>query len=958
MDETAMEILFDGKHGLSLKQGLNKLYKDKTLCDVTLTSSDGIDIQAHWLVLAAHSDFLRHLAVSRNVMQFMVSDTGSLKLNIDSEILKMILDYLYTGELVVTKDSLHKIKQAAKVLQLSKALALLERSHLSCLGDQSYEAESEILQPTELPLSPVLELQQLPSQQDQGFAVVGTLTQSPASYSRVQSMQAPFVQVPSTASPMASSQGHLQGQQHDTDCHRLEQAAPSFQEEASLQPTIVSVESLNGHQTAFSPPSFCNAYLHQRPHTKDSSHEQPSVSSGKDGEVYSQQEGKLKNTSMEVSPSRELFMTNGQGDDLYGNTNQGVHSTDLATSPKEQDAFSEPSCVSPEHEDLDSSEPGRRRSEPIRPYLDEDMNAGGRSQGRPLKSCFSFRSVGKDRSAVLRRRGRPQKVVKGLGLDILKRQCPKSQCPSVKYVNLCTKKKVSKIPAIEKQMNHDESSASVVLEVVSTNMFPEEGLLNEQPEGESSQSRVKYTSEDLTAQNGSSYLNGSSSTSGDCEVDLGLVKTEQPDAESGDLDYVIYENADTSDTDSCGRSFNRVDDTSLTQGQPYTGQINGTRHRRGKKRKGKVRNCRVRNNITSKLQIHSSSGSKSYHKLRSALKSKYLLSHYVHNMCIWKTEMSPFQCKVCKGTFKHLSYLKYHCLSKHLTVKRQKVKPQIRALTQSLPSIQAALMEDSSVPAPHPPGSSWTLRTSGKPWTKGTSQTAGSDGKFKRTRRRKAWKFVLPTINKGSGKEGERRISRRMSTKLDHTTNNSLLQDEDRHQQNVVFDNNIPSTSGDNTSFTVSDESEKSLLIGGKSMKKGKYNSARYHCDNCAKPFHFKSNMLRHLKFCNRPKVKDKKISQGKVIGRPKKIPSSSVVADVKKSPNGRATNLQMIVKYINGTTCTLCNKTFSRADTTRMHIRAVHFQQKRFTCVCNEVFSWSAALSVHKKTCSSFISQ
>ncbi|XP_046362473.1 uncharacterized protein LOC124139454 isoform X2 [Haliotis rufescens] len=889
MDETAMEILFDGKHGLSLKQGLNKLYKDKTLCDVTLTSSDGIDIQAHWLVLAAHSDFLRHLAVSRNVMQFMVSDTGSLKLNIDSEILKMILDYLYTGELVVTKDSLHKIKQAAKVLQLSKALALLERSHLSCLGDQSYEAESEILQPTELPLSPVLELQQLPSQQDQGFAVVGTLTQSPASYSRVQSMQAPFVQVPSTASPMASSQGHLQGQQHDTDCHRLEQAAPSFQEEASLQPTIVSVESLNGHQTAFSPPSFCNAYLHQRPHTKDSSHEQPSVSSGKDGEVYSQQEGKLKNTSMEVSPSRELFMTNGQGDDLYGNTNQGVHSTDLATSPKEQDAFSEPSCVSPEHEDLDSSEPGRRRSEPIRPYLDEDMNAGGRSQGRPLKSCFSFRSVGKDRSAVLRRRGRPQKVVKGLGLDILKRQCPKSQCPSVKYVNLCTKKKVSKIPAIEKQMNHDESSASVVLEVVSTNMFPEEGLLNEQPEGESSQSRVKYTSEDLTAQNGSSYLNGSSSTSGDCEVDLGLVKTEQPDAESGDLDYVIYENADTSDTDSCGRSFNRVDDTSLTQGQPYTGQINGTRHRRGKKRKGKVRNCRVRNNITSKLQIHSSSGSKSYHKLRSALKT---------------------------------------------------------------------LMEDSSVPAPHPPGSSWTLRTSGKPWTKGTSQTAGSDGKFKRTRRRKAWKFVLPTINKGSGKEGERRISRRMSTKLDHTTNNSLLQDEDRHQQNVVFDNNIPSTSGDNTSFTVSDESEKSLLIGGKSMKKGKYNSARYHCDNCAKPFHFKSNMLRHLKFCNRPKVKDKKISQGKVIGRPKKIPSSSVVADVKKSPNGRATNLQMIVKYINGTTCTLCNKTFSRADTTRMHIRAVHFQQKRFTCVCNEVFSWSAALSVHKKTCSSFISQ
>ncbi|XP_046560957.1 uncharacterized protein LOC124269991 [Haliotis rubra] len=284
MDETAMEILFDGKHGLSLKQGLNRLYKDKTLCDVTLTSSDGVDIQAHWLVLAAHSDFLRHLAVSRNVMQSIVSDTGSLKLNIESEILKMMLDYLYTGELVVTKDTLHKIKMAAKVLQLSKALALLEQSHLSGLGDQSFEAESKILQPTASLQAPVIEQQQLQSPDDQGFAVMGTLTQSPASYGQVQSMQspAPFVQVQSTASPMLYSQGYLQSQHYDNDSHRMQQPATVLKEEASpLLPTILSVESISNSQTAFSSPSFSNAYLDQRPHTKDSSHEHESGEPGR-----------------------------------------------------------------------------------------------------------------------------------------------------------------------------------------------------------------------------------------------------------------------------------------------------------------------------------------------------------------------------------------------------------------------------------------------------------------------------------------------------------------------------------------------------------------------------------------------------------------------------------------------------------------------------------------------------
>ncbi|XP_046560944.1 uncharacterized protein LOC124269983 isoform X3 [Haliotis rubra] len=831
MDETAMEILFDGKHGLSLKQGFNRLYKDKALCDVTLTSSDGVDIQAHWLVLAAHSDFLQHLAVNRNAM---LSDTGSLKLNIESEILKMMLNYLYTGELVVTKDTLHKIKMAAKVLQLSKALALLEQSHLSGLGDQSFEAESKILQPTASLQAPVIEQQQLQSPDDQGFAVMGTLTQSPASYGQVQSMQspAPFVQVQSTASPMLYSQGYLQSQHYDNDSHRMQQPATVLKEEASpLQPTIISVESISDSQTAFSSPSFSNAYLDQRPHTTDSSHEQSSVSRGKGGVVCTQQEGHQQNVPMKISPCTEVSATNNLDHGLHGSTSQRVHSSDDATSHKAQIAFSEPSCVPPEHE---SGEPDRRRSEPTRQFLDEGQIVAGKRPGGDRNSWCLSRPAGKPKAVIQTKRGRP-----GTGFNV---NIPNFQCSSAKFATLSTRKNMS---ATEKQMNQNKSSGSVVLEAVKPYLCQKRSL-NEHKEGESSHLSAEVAAEDMTAQN------KCSSTRDSVEVDLLLVKTVQFDG----LDYAIYENPDTSDTDSSEKSL------------PHCAQ-------------DKARNCRARKIITSKHQKHSSQGSMSYYRLTSVLRSKYLLSQYVQNMCIWKTEMSPFRCKVCKRGFKHLSSLKYHCLSTHLS--------KVRRLKRNLPT--------------------------------------------------EALNATQPTITEGSGQVGEWRMSRRISTQQDHTANISLLQSgEDR--QHVVLDNTMPSTTADSTSR----ESEKKHFMQENSRTKEVYISPRYPCSNCGKPFHFKSNMLRHFKTCNEPKVKVEEIPHREVIGEPKKeptvqveeIPHREVIGEPKEIASSRRTadvkkssNSQLVRLYTNGATCTLCNKTFTRSDTTIRHIRTVHFKQK-----------------------------
>ncbi|XP_046560942.1 uncharacterized protein LOC124269983 isoform X1 [Haliotis rubra] len=792
MDETDMEILFDGKHGLSLKQGLNRLYKDKALCDVTLTSSDGVDIQAHWLVLAAHSDFLQHLAVNRNVV---LSDTGSLKLNIESEILKMMLNYLYTGELVVTKDTLHKIKMAAKVLQLSKALALLEQSHLSGLGDQSFEAESKILQPTASLQAPDLEQQQLQSPDDQGFAVMGTLTQSPASYGQVQSMQspAPFVQVQSTASPMLYSQGYLQSQHYDNDSHRMQQPATVLKEEASpLLPTILSVESISDSQTAFSSPSFSNAYLDQRPHTKDSSHE---------------------------------------------------------------------------HE---SGEPGRRRSEPTRQLLDEGQIVAGKRPGGDRNARCLFMSDGKDQAVIQTKRGRPKKK---FNVNI-----PIFQCSSAKFVTLSTRKNMS---ATKKKMNQNKSSGSVVLEAVKPYLCQKRSL-NEHKEGESSHKSAEVAAEHMTAQN------KCSSTRDSVEVDLGLVKTEQFDG----LDYAIYENPDTSDTDSCGNSLSHC-------------------------AQDKARNCRARKIITSKLQKHSSS--MSYYRFTSVLRSKYLLSQYVQNMCIWKTEMSPFRCKVCKRGFKHLSSLKYHCLSTHLS--------KVRRLKRNLPT--------------------------------------------------EALNATQPTITEGSGQVGEWRMSRRISTQQDHTANISLLQSgEDR--LNVVLDNTMPSTTAGSTSREI----EKKHFMQENSKTKEVYISPRYPCSNCGKPFHVKSNMLCHFETCNEPKVKVEEIPHREVIGKPKKEPkvkveeiphrkvigkpkeiaSSRRTADVKKLSNSQLSLLQSGEDRLN---VVLDNSMPSTtAGSTSREIEKKHFMQEnsrtkepynspRYPCSnCGKPFQIKSNMLCHFETC------
>lgn len=85
MDGTSI-ILHDAELEPCLKQGVNKLYKDQILCDVTLTSNDGVDLQAHWLVLAAHSGFLQHVAVNQIMKHSMMTDSGKLKLGMNKTI--------------------------------------------------------------------------------------------------------------------------------------------------------------------------------------------------------------------------------------------------------------------------------------------------------------------------------------------------------------------------------------------------------------------------------------------------------------------------------------------------------------------------------------------------------------------------------------------------------------------------------------------------------------------------------------------------------------------------------------------------------------------------------------------------------------------------------------------------------------------------------------------------------
>lgn len=98
----------------ALSTSFAQMYKDGLLADVTLSCGDH-QIQAHRLVLSACSPYFRNMFEKQaNPYQYPIVNID----NVYYEDLKLVLDFMYKGEVVIPQDRLNSVLRCATSLEV------------------------------------------------------------------------------------------------------------------------------------------------------------------------------------------------------------------------------------------------------------------------------------------------------------------------------------------------------------------------------------------------------------------------------------------------------------------------------------------------------------------------------------------------------------------------------------------------------------------------------------------------------------------------------------------------------------------------------------------------------------------------------------------------------------------------------------------------------------------------
>ncbi|XP_046560949.1 uncharacterized protein LOC124269985 [Haliotis rubra] len=124
-----MQRLKDKGHQAKLACRFEDLYRNRVLTDVILFTSDGMELKAHWLILAAYSEIFKQLAISRKTMKNDCVGTV-VRLEFTSDIVAILLNYCYKGELIITVATKQQVQKAAQLLLMNDILKLLESNEL------------------------------------------------------------------------------------------------------------------------------------------------------------------------------------------------------------------------------------------------------------------------------------------------------------------------------------------------------------------------------------------------------------------------------------------------------------------------------------------------------------------------------------------------------------------------------------------------------------------------------------------------------------------------------------------------------------------------------------------------------------------------------------------------------------------------------------------------------------
>ncbi|XP_022162185.1 kelch-like protein 2, partial [Myzus persicae] len=123
-------------HSFVILENLKSLRKNEVVCDVRFKTDDGKIVIGHKNVLIAASPYFRAMFCN-----FDESNEDLVKIReLDSTILQLLVDYIYTREIMVTKENVQVLLTAANILQLdfvSDACVEFLQNHLdasNCLG--------------------------------------------------------------------------------------------------------------------------------------------------------------------------------------------------------------------------------------------------------------------------------------------------------------------------------------------------------------------------------------------------------------------------------------------------------------------------------------------------------------------------------------------------------------------------------------------------------------------------------------------------------------------------------------------------------------------------------------------------------------------------------------------------------------------------------------------------------
>ncbi|XP_016657010.1 kelch-like protein 20 [Acyrthosiphon pisum] len=106
----------DNLHSVRILEGLQSQRKNEDLCDIRFETDDGTIVFAHKCVLMAASPYFS--AMYSNFDESNKDLVDILVKKLDSTALQLLVDYIYTGEIIVTKENVQVLLQSANILQL------------------------------------------------------------------------------------------------------------------------------------------------------------------------------------------------------------------------------------------------------------------------------------------------------------------------------------------------------------------------------------------------------------------------------------------------------------------------------------------------------------------------------------------------------------------------------------------------------------------------------------------------------------------------------------------------------------------------------------------------------------------------------------------------------------------------------------------------------------------------